>query len=184
VVQDLIGELAIDHAAPRQLVVKNGQGIGGVLSGGGKLFLDNVVGDWEFVRGQAWARQLNNERLGTHLSNRGAALWILGLKTERGGTLIETLAGGRTELLGGLSYTTNHGKLAPMFTIRDAAASITIGEVCYTGEPYAQLVHETRGAETQVLNRSEAPLRPSYLQGSQIPLFVGAADDPANGPAP
>ena len=172
VVQDLIGELDIQHTSKRTLVVKNGQGIGGTLSGGGDLFLENIVADWTFENGRAWARQFNNERLGTHILNKQATLWILGLKTERGGTLIETQAGGKTELLGGLSYTTNNGQLAPMFVSTDAEASYTIGEVCYTGNPFAQLVQQTRGGETKLLKRGAAPLRPSFLQGSEIPLYL------------
>jgi len=60
-----------------------------------------------------WARQLNIENQGTHLANEASDVWILGYKTERGGTLLETRAGGRSEVLGGFSYTTTAGKLAP-----------------------------------------------------------------------
>lgn len=172
VVEDVVARnVSILHDSERTLVVRNAQGLDGELSGGGRLFLENVVADWEFVSGQAWARQFNNERLGTHIRNAGATLWILGLKTERGGTLIETLPGARTELLGGLSYTTNNGKLAPMFVVRDADASFTIGEVCYSRDPYRTLLEETRAGETRTLPRGEAPLRASYLQGSEIPLY-------------
>jgi hypothetical protein len=178
VIEGLIGDLRIDHAANRTLVVRDGQGIGGVLSGGGKLFLENITADWEFQRGQAWARQLNNEREGLHVLNAGADLWILGLKTERGGTLIETRKGARTEVLGGLCYTTTQGKLAPMFIVADGGAfSGTIGEVCYSGDPYSMLVKVTRKGETRDLSRGKAPLRPSFLQGSELPLFVS---DPAD----
>ena len=179
IVQDLTGELDIQHASNRTLVVKNGQGIGGNLCGGGDLFLENVVADWTFENGRCWARQFNNERLGTHILNQQATLWILGLKTERGGTLIETQAGGQTELIGGLSYTTNHGKLAPMFVSSDARVSYTIGEVCYTGDPFLQVVRETRMGEVKNFERGAVPLRPSFLQGSQIPLFVGSTESPA-----
>jgi hypothetical protein len=173
VIQDFTGECQIDHAAKRTLVLKNGQGTDGETTGGGDLFLENVVADWTFGPGRVWARQFNNEKLGTHILNKAATLWILGLKTERGGTLIETQAGASTELLGGLSYTTNNGKLAPMFVSTDAHVSYVIGEVCYTGDPYRVLVHETLGSETRTLARGAAPLRPSYIQGSQIPLYVG-----------
>ncbi len=173
VVQDFQGEVQIDHdASTRTLIVQNGQGIGGVLSSGGELFLENVVADWNFERGRAWARQFNNEREGTHISNRGATLWILGLKTERGGTLIDTHAPGATEVLGGLSYTTTGGKLAPMFRATDARVSVVIGEVCYSGDPYTKLFEQTRGNMLKTLGRKDAPLRPAFLQGAQLPLFV------------
>jgi hypothetical protein len=173
VLQDVRGHLTIEHgAAKRAVVVKNGQGTSGKLTGGGDLFLDNVVAEWDFEKGRAWGRQYNNEREGTHVSNRGAALWILGYKTERGGTLIETTNGGATEVLGGLSYTTTKGKLAPMFVSKDSRVSVVMGEVCYTGDPFARLFEQTRGADTKALDRKGAPLRPAFLQGGQLPPFV------------
>lgn len=173
VLQDCRGPLTIDHAAPRTLVVQNGQGMGGTLTGGGEVFLDNVVADWDFHKGHAWARQFNNEREGTHITNSGATLWILGLKTERGGTLIETKTGGTTEVLGGLCYTTTKGKLAPMFVSTDAKVSYVLGEVCYSRDPYTRFVEQRRGKETKTLERGQVPLRPAFLGGGQIPLFVG-----------
>jgi hypothetical protein len=173
VLQDCRGHFTIEHsAAKRTVVVKNGQGMDGALTGGGDVFLDNVVADWEFVKGRAWARQFNNERAGLHVRNAGAQLWVLGFKTERGGTLIETTNGGATEVLGGLSYTTTKGKLAPMFVSKDARVSVVMGEVCYTGDPFARLFEQTRGADTKTLDRKGIPLRPAFLQGGQLPLFV------------
>jgi hypothetical protein len=173
VLEDCRGHLAIEHTATkRTVVVKNGQGMGGKLTGGGDLFLENVVADWSFEKGRAWARQLNNEREGTHISNSGATLWVLGYKTERGGTLLETTNRGSTEVLGGLSYTTTKGKLAPMFKSVDSRMSVVIGEVCYTGDPFARLFEQSRGKERKVLDRKGVPLRPAFLQGGQLPLFV------------
>jgi hypothetical protein len=138
----------------------------------GRVFLEDVVGDFGFVSGQrVWARQLNAEREGTKITNAGARLWILGLKTERGGTLVETTAGGATEVIGGLCYTTTAGRLAPMFTVRDAQLSVSLGEVCYTGDPFTSLVLETRNGVTRELVRGQAPFRFSFMQGSSLPLF-------------
>jgi hypothetical protein len=173
VIQDVRGHVRVGHGAKRTVVAKNGQGLGGTLTGGGDVFLDNVVADWDFTSGRAWARQFNNEREGTHVTNAGAALWVLGFKTERGGTLIETKPGGTTEVLGGLSYTTTKGKLAPMFASTDARVSYVMGEVCYTGDPFARLVEQRRGGEARTLDRKGVPLRPAFLQGGQLPLFVG-----------
>ena len=144
-----------------------------MISEGGDLYLENIIADWSFAKGRAWARQFNNETEGTHITNEQATLWILGLKTERGGTLIDSRAGSSTEVIGGLSYTTTKGKLAPMFKSTDARVSYTIAEVCYSGDPYTQLVEERRGSETKKISRKTAPLRASFLQGSEIPLFVG-----------
>jgi hypothetical protein len=121
---------------------------------GGEVFLEDVVGgNFRFRKQRVWARQLNIENEGTHLTNDGGDLWVLGYKTERGGTLVHTLNGGRTEILGGFSYTTTAGKLAPMFVTENASLWAFFAEICYTGDPFAVLVRETRGTETRVLGR-------------------------------
>ncbi len=84
------------------------------------FFEDVVTHRLKLDRQRLWARQLNVENEGTHIVNRDSLLWILGYKTERGGTLIQTMDGGETELLGGFSYTTTAGKLAPMFETVDS----------------------------------------------------------------
>ena len=130
-------------------------------SEGGEVFLEDVVGDdFRFRKQRVWARQLNIENEGTHLINDGGDVWVLGYKTERGGTLAHTLGGGRTEILGGFSYTTTAGKLAPMFVNDDASVWAFFSEVCYSGDPFTVLVKETRGGETKTLGREDAKTVP------------------------
>lgn len=128
----------------------------------GRLFLEDAgTDDLRVGRGQAlWARQLNIENQGTHLTNDGGRVWVLGYKTERGGTLARTAGGGRTEVLGGLSYTTTAGKLGPMFVTEDAEAFAFLHEVCYTGDPFAVLVRETRDGRARTVIRSEGSTTP------------------------
>jgi hypothetical protein len=171
VVEGLSGN--VENASSRTLVVRDGQG-NVTATGAGDVFIEDCVGDFEFGRQRVWARQVNAEKLGTKVINSGGTLWILGLKTERGGTLIETKRNGKTELLGGLCYTTIEGGLAPMFVNTESSLSAVIGEVCYTGDPFRELVRETRSSVTRTLKRGEAPLRFSFMQGSAIPLYVGA----------
>ncbi len=113
------------------------------------FFEDVVTHGLQVKRQRLWARQLNIENQGTHLANDGGDLWILGYKTERGGTLLDTHGGGRSEVLGGFSYTTTAGKLAPMFVNTDSSVWVFFSEVCYNGEPFQILVRETRGKETK-----------------------------------
>lgn len=123
---------------------------------GGEVFLEDVVGgNFRFRKQRVWARQLNIENEGTHLTNDSGDLWVLGYKTERGGTLAHTRGGGRTEILGGFSYTTTAGKLAPMFVNDESSVWAFFGEVCYNADPFAQLIKETRGGVTRVLNAQE-----------------------------
>src|SRR5260370_13744095 len=55
-----------------------------------------------------WAHQLDAESSAAFsapkIINDGGTLWIGGIKTEQGNTVIETKNGGLTELLGGLLY--------------------------------------------------------------------------------
>jgi hypothetical protein len=130
-------------------------------SEGGDLFVEDVVGgDLRFRRQRVWARQLNVENQGTHVTNDGGDLWVLGYKTERGGTLLHTRGGGRSEVLGGFSYTTTAGKLAPMFVTDDSSVWAFFAEVCYTGDPFAVRVRETRDGQTRTLDREQAHTLP------------------------
>ena len=126
-------------------------------SEGGEVFLEDVVGDgFRFRKQRVWARQLNIENEGTHLTNDGGDVWVLGYKTERGGTLAHTLGGGRTEILGGFSYTTTAGKLAPMFVNDDSSVWAFFGETCFNGDPFTTIIKETRAGVTKTLGKDEA----------------------------
>ncbi len=138
----------------------------------GKTFLDNVGGTFRFGRGSVWGRQVNSEPEGLKIQNDGGRLWILGLKTERAGTLVNTINGGKSEMLGGLSYTTTSGT-DPMFTVLNGSIGATIAEVAYGPPPYGTLVQETKGGVTRSLLRGQAPFRFSFMNGSAIPLFRG-----------
>jgi hypothetical protein len=123
---------------------------------GAELYLEDVVTHaLALKRHRIWARQLNVENEGTHVVNDGGSLWILGFKTERGGTLIATRGGGRTEVLGGFSYTTTAGTLAPMFVNEDSDVFAFFAEVCFNGDPFTTLVRETRRGEVRELRRGE-----------------------------
>ena len=130
-------------------------------SEGGEAFIEDVVGDnFRFRKQRVWARQLNIENEGTHLTNDDGDVWVLGYKTERGGTLVHTLGGGRTEILGGFSYTTTAGKLAPMFVNDDSSVWAFFGQVCYNGDPFVNIIRETRRGETKTLGKSGAGAAP------------------------
>lgn len=130
---------------------------------GGELFCEDVVTHGlKLKRQRLWARQLNIENEGVHLTNDAGDLWVLGYKTERGGTLLDARGGSRSEIFGGFSYTTTAGKLAPMFVNRDSAVFAYFGEICYNGDPFATLIKETRAGKTRTIQRGEADTMP-YL---------------------
>jgi hypothetical protein len=125
--------------------------------GGGTVFLEDVVGRYfTFNNQNVWARQFNVEGDGTHVKNNGGTLWILHLKTEGRGTLIETTNGGRTELIGGLTYTVGDpAKFGPMFVVDNARASFTFAEVCYDGKPFPIVLHEKQGETVKEMPRAD-----------------------------
>ena len=128
---------------------------------GGEIFLEDVVTHGLKLHQQrVWARQLNIENEGKHLVNDASDLWILGYKTERGGTLLETRGGGRSEVLGGFSYTTTAGKLAPMFVNDKASVFAFFAEVCYSDDPFAVRIKETRGTETKTVGHDQGNTLP------------------------
>jgi Pectate lyase superfamily protein len=128
---------------------------------GAEIYLEDVVTHALQLRGQrVWARQLNIENEGLHLENQGAQLWILGYKTERGGTLLSTRDGGRSEVLGGFSYTTTSGGLAPMFVNRDSTVYTWFAEVCFNGDPFKTLIEEFRSGESRNVSRGKGGTAP------------------------
>jgi hypothetical protein len=168
----------IENASSRTLVIRDATNVSGNMTGTGDVFIENVVSNpsqrWIFNRQNIWARQFNVENAGTHINNNGGKLWILGLKTERGGTLIETKGGGKTELMGGLAYTTTPGpdgtQNAPMFVSDRSAISITLGEVNYGVPNYTTYIRESHGGSTRNLTGQNLP---NYQgTGKQIPLYV------------
>jgi hypothetical protein len=128
---------------------------------GGELFFEDFVTHHLQLKNQrVWARQLNVENEGPHLVNDGGHLWVLGYKTERGGTLLETRGGGRSEIMGGFSYTTTAGKLAPMFVTDHSSVFTFFGEVCFNGEPFETLIRETRSQAAATVKRGEGTTAP------------------------
>lgn len=136
-------------------------------SQGGELFLEDCVSnELQFKRQSVWARQLNVENEGTHILNDHSKLWVLGYKTERGGTLLESQNDGESEILGGFSYTTTAGKLAPMFHTLNSRVFAFFNEVCFNNDPYETIIEERQGANKRIVKRGEGDAKP-YVSGRQ-----------------
>ena len=136
-------------------------------NGTGEVYVEDVVGhEFLFRKQSVWARQFNIEGDGTHLSNDGGTLWVLGYKTEGGGTLLETKNGGKTELLGGLSYTVGGIDDNPMFVIDRSQASLSFCEICFTGKPFPNILRETQGGATKTMTQQNT------LWGGHFTLFT------------
>jgi hypothetical protein len=126
------------------------------------FFEDFVTHGLRLNKQKVWARQLNVENEGTHIINDQSELWILGYKTERGGTLLETKGGGKSEVMGGFSYTTTAGKLAPMYVNDNSSVFTFFTEVCFNGDPFQTLIRETRDQQTRTVIPGEGTTAPYY----------------------
>jgi hypothetical protein len=148
-------EIRVRHESARTLVVSSATGFSIEGVGKGDLFLDDVCGHLErLAPGQsAWCRQLNSEREGLKCRNTGGKLWILGLKTEKTGTLIETTAGGITEVNGVFIYSNSGWKAGePAFSVADATLNLFgVNERNFNRQPVTLWVRERQGAETREL---------------------------------
>ena len=175
-----------EHQSSRAVAIVNTTGMIIDSTGSGDLYLEDVVTRFSSFKrtGQRiWARQFNTEGHGTKITNNGAILWILGLKTEKYGTAIDTSSGGFTEVIGGLIYriakTTDDN--SPMFWITNANATFAgIGEMDATPSQdrnYSTIVSETRN--NSKINGERILCTSSRHNGSCIlSLYIGATQYP------
>ena len=165
---------AVHHACARTLVISSVNEFEGYSnSGRGDLFLDDITTGHVTIKNQnVWARQLNPENFGTKIINDGGNLWILGYKTERNGTLIETKGGGKTEVLGGHGYTTTPAAKDALFSVEDGSLSVAgFGETAWNRSiAFGVAVREKRGTEERVL-----PVGGTWTRsgGSFLALYAG-----------
>jgi hypothetical protein len=164
----------------KTLVLNSITAIPVVSNGSGDMFIiNNVFGVLELNNKDQniWIRHLNTEDgEETNIVNKGATLWMLGYKTERGKTKIHTLDGGKTELLGSHNYSTTGEKTDPWFVVENASLSIAgARETNYNGAPYTEYVTEIRGSDTKTLDRVYFPS--GGAGGGVIPLYNGYEND-------
>lgn len=186
------GLIIVEHASPRSVVLKDittltNRIFGAYRStqGAGNLFIEDVAASQFFFDypQKVWARQLNPENADElRIRNNAATLWILGIKTEGYGSIIETGAAGATELLGGNLYSTTspNYQLPPAFINNNGRVSLSYTTTAYS--PYTAdfpvHVSETRGGETRRFLFSDAIWRGD---GRIVPLFVGYQNAFPNG---
>jgi len=118
----------------------------------GDVFIEDVVGGPYYFYGQdVWARQLNVEKDSLNILNDGGSLWILGMKTEKKGTAVRTVNGGKTEILGSLFYGNKVDETIPkpIFEVVESSFSISgFKELEYINDAWDIKVRETRNGET------------------------------------
>jgi hypothetical protein len=171
IIEDFSHGIKVEHNSPRTVAIKHGQYQYTSNANAGELFLEDVNIEPLTIQPKqnVWARQLNNEYGGTKIVNDGGNLWILGLKTERAGTVIESINGANTELLGGVIQPAGkfsaEDKQKPAFVTKDSSASLSFRTHAYDPAYYYDTqVEETRNGE----KRQKLTNQMSYL----VPLFT------------
>jgi hypothetical protein len=147
--------IQIRHESKRTLIVSSVIGFDVEGHGSGDIFLDDLCGRLNLEQpGQsAWCRQLNTEHNGTMCRNNGGRLWILGMKTEKIGTIIETVNGGITDVTGVFVYS-NAGwrEGLPAFRILDSTVTLAgVNERNYNQRPVTTWISETQKDQTKEL---------------------------------
>jgi hypothetical protein len=199
---DLRATPFIENAGDRDLVLRDVLVLAGQAyrnSGAGRLFIENVGGtssrywtgipqplpsaipQFDFGGQRVWARQLNTEQKDLKVLNDGGDLWILGIKNEEDGTLVRTLNGGRTEILGGTAMPLDVDDLdSAGFESVDASMSIAVaGHIGWARSFYTVLVRETRAGETRELLSAAIPDTRGYASQAGVkppvlPLYRGS----------
>ncbi|MGB7415835.1 MAG: glycosyl hydrolase family 28-related protein [Thermosynechococcaceae cyanobacterium] len=171
---DTRGKINLSHDSSRTLVLSSMTLHGRYTNtGSGDVFIEDVVGGPFYFRNQnVWARQFNQEtdvektNDEAKIVNDGGNLWILGLKTERPGTVIKTINQGKTEVLGGYIFSTGGPKVMPAFVSEDSSLSLAgVVERNFNRNPFQGWVEATQGGQNLTLTtsqRDETPLFADY----------------------
>ena len=153
------GGLKIEHASDRTLLLNDLLGsryIPSVANPGNVFISDSLLQASVFRNQNVWARQLNIEgdtqsdpSIEAKILNDNSSVWILGLKTEDEGTVIKTINGGKTELLGTLHVGSGSSNADnPRYVTIDSSFSVA-GSY---GGGFSVLASEIRNGETRTTN--------------------------------
>jgi hypothetical protein len=174
----------VEHASNKRTVAVVNSRVRLFGNGAGDFFAEDVNAPvHSFVKPfqRVYARQLNAENQGTKITNSGAMLYVLGLKSEKFGALVDTTNGGFTQVNGGFAYRVDStgSNSDPMFSVSNGSAVI-FGVVEYDATPgmlnfYDNLVRETRGtAPAKTWTRANNGFS-AHNNGSQMLNFHSAA---------
>jgi hypothetical protein len=178
------GAVYIDDASSQALVLSDVTIAGAYhhayqneTSGTGALYLEDIylpsaggklTADWQCNAQSVWARQFDDENDIQRVENNAATLWILGIKTENGGTIIQTDNGGKSELLGGFLYSLGTVP-GPAFINNNSSQSLTYAtNVDGGGGDYTTQIQETMGGSTLTLSTAEVKTTMGFPRGDGI----------------
>lgn len=121
----------------------------------GNVWISDYCGQIQMnVPGQKmWCRQLNPEGPATKIINNGSFLWILGLKTEGTGIIVDNSNGAKTQILGGLVYPVGSPGSTIMLKNNESSLTAVLAGSNYdsTTTQYQNLIQETRKGDIKLL---------------------------------
>ncbi len=175
--EPLIGAVWFDHYSSRSVTLSHTlTSTDAALTyrgrpGAGPVFLEDVCcGSLQLGSDQqVWARQLNVEkRASPMITNEGARLWVMGIKSELPETVIASAGGSSSEILGGLLYPVEPvPRGTPAFIESDASGSYVYAVSAYIEESRNYRVHVVSAAGELSVGQTVA-----RNLGSLIPLYV------------
>jgi hypothetical protein len=152
---------ATPAGAPKKVFVNNAVGF---APGGpeGKDAVENVV---------AWCRQVNTEHYEIDFAFRRSTVWMLGFKSEIGGTHFSAAADTRLEVLGGLYYQ-GGPNTTPVIIANDARVCLTM-TACAGENPSAIILEDTKNGKSSIIGLEACPaMHPQVKTMPLVPLLV------------
>jgi hypothetical protein len=148
---------------------------------GGPLFLSDISGGFlVHVAGRSpvWGRQVDTEGGGARggsgsvrITNDGAPMWLLGLKTEGDNTVVASTGGAVTDVVGVL-FASLRGASQPLFTTVDSRLVAAGVEVAWKpGASYHTILVDTQSGRETTVTADSFPPRPQ-TQGILVPRVI------------
>jgi hypothetical protein len=174
---DFGDQVGVEAASSEPVTLRDVAGAGVITlkrpATSGKVFIeDTCCGSMNIAgRNPVWMRQLDSEGLQPRVTNNGAPLWILGLKTEGNCTAVENTNGAQTEVLGGLMYIVRPVKQSvPAFVNTNSQMLVSFVEEGFT----ANALYTTYLADTEsgTVHDFEAASQPPRNVAHMAPLLT------------
>jgi hypothetical protein len=167
------GVVDVENVGSRTITLTDMHMVSSPIRGGTTWFFDDVEGGatWTLTTGQRiYARQFNPEQPATKVINSGATLWILGIKTERTGTVVDSRNGASTEILGGFIYPAEPVPAGtPGFSSTDSKQSLSFEVAASSASNrYNPLISTTISDRTMTFPPPSSP----GTYNSYVPLYA------------
>ena len=176
--------VAVEVSGTGPVVLRDIVGLGALFTRdatGGPLWLNDISGGFLLQiagRSPVWGIQVDTEGGGARgglpsvrITNNGAAMWLLGLKSEGNNTLVAASGGAVTDILGVLCSPLGSATM-PLFQASNAQLSATGLELAWTpAATYRDILQQIQGASDSTLDANQFPPRPQ-TQGIFLPRVI------------